>query len=70
MLTVAVTVIVAVAAAVGAGLAAPVLLGRGLAVFELLGAGLVFGLVGWGLTASHRRRLRKRMLEMRDSALW
>lgn len=70
MLTVAVTVITAVVAATGAGLAAPFILGRNLASFELVAVGLAAGLLGWGLTTSHRRRLRKRMLEMRDSALW
>jgi membrane protease YdiL (CAAX protease family) len=68
--TVAVTVIAAVVAATGAGLAAPSLLGRNLASVELVGVGVVFALVGWGLTASRRRRERKRMLGMRDSALW
>ena len=70
MFTAAVTVIAAVAAATGAGLAAPALLGRSLASYELLVLTLSFGLIGWGLGASHRRRERKRMLEMRDSALW
>jgi hypothetical protein len=68
--TVAVTVLAAVVAATGAGIAAPTVLGRGLAMFELVIIALAFGLLGWGLTASHRRRERKRMLEMRDSALW
>jgi hypothetical protein len=68
--TVAVTVIAAVAAATGAGLAAPALLGRSLASTELVAVAVAFALVGWGLTASHRRRERKRMLGMRDSALW
>ena len=70
MFTVVVTVIPAIAAAAGAGLVAPFLLGRNLASYELAAVGLVFGLVGWALTASHRRRARKRILEMRDSALW
>lgn len=70
MFTVAVTVIAAVAAATGAGLAAPALLGRSLASYELVMLALLFGLIGWGLSASHRRRERKRILEMRDSALW
>ena len=68
--TVVVTVIAAIAAATGAGLVAPSMLGRNLGGFELAAVGLVFGLLGWGLTASHRRRARKRILEMRDSALW
>lgn len=70
MFTVAVTVIAAVAAVIGAGLAAPLVLGRNLASFELAALALLFGLLGWGLTASRRRRERKRMLGMRDSALW
>lgn len=70
MFTVAVTVIAAVAAATGAGLAAPSLLGRNLASFELVLVAVVFGLAGWGLTAQRRRRERRRMLEMRDSKLW
>jgi hypothetical protein len=68
--TVAVTVIAAVVAATGAGIAAPAVIGRSLASLELAVIAFAFGLVGWGLTASHRRRERKRMLEMRDSALW
>lgn len=68
--TAAVSIIAAVAAATGVGLAAPFLLGRSLASYELLALVATFALVGWGLTASHRRRERKRMLEMRDSALW
>lgn len=70
MLTVAVTVIAALAAATGAGLAAPSLLGRNLASIELVGVAVAFALVGWGLTTSRRRRERKRVQEMRDSALW
>lgn len=68
--TVAVTVFAAIAAATGAGLAAPSLLGRTLASYELLALAVAFAAIGWGLTASHRRRERKRMLGMRDSALW
>jgi predicted exporter len=68
--TVAVTVIAAVVAATGASLAAPALLGRSLAIFELAAIALVFGAIGWGLTTSRRLRERKRILEMRDSALW
>ena len=68
--TAAVTVIAAVVAATGAGLAAPALLGRPLAVSELAAIALVFGAIGWGLTTSRQRRQRKRILEMRDSALW
>ena len=70
MFTVVVTVIASIAAATGASLVAPSMLGRNLASFELAAVGLVFGLLGWALTASHRRRARKRILEMRDSALW
>jgi hypothetical protein len=69
-LQVAVTVIAAIAAATGAGLAAPALFGRSLASYELAGVAAAFGVVAWGLTASWRRRERKRMLGMRDSALW
>lgn len=70
MFTAAVTVIAAIAAAIGAGLLASALLGRSLSSYELVALAVSFALVGWGLTASHRRRERKRMLEMRDSALW
>ena len=70
MFTAAVTVIAAIAAAIGAGLLASALLGRSLSSYELVELAVSFALVGWGLTASHRRRERKRMLEMRDSALW
>jgi hypothetical protein len=67
---VAVTVFAAIAAATGAGLAASSILGRSLASYELLALAAAFGALAWGLTASHRRRARKRMLGMRDSALW
>jgi hypothetical protein len=67
---VAVSVFAAIAAATGAGLAAPSLLGRNLASYELLALAAAFGVLAWGLTASRRRRERKRMLGMRDSALW
>ena len=70
MFQVAVTVIAALVAAIGAGLAGPSLLGRNLASYELAALATVFGALAWGLTASHRRRERKRMLGMRDSALW
>ena len=70
MFTAAVTVIAAVAAATGAGLVAPFILGRNLSGFEFAAIALVFALLGWALTASHRRRVRRRILEMRDSALW
>ena len=70
MFTAAVTVIAAIAAATGAGLAAPALLGRSLASYELVVLAATFALVGWGLSASYRRRERKRVQEMRDSALW
>ena len=67
---VAVTVFAAIAAATGAGLAAPSLLGRNLTSYELVALSAAFAGVAWGLTASRRRRQRKRLLEMRDSALW
>lgn len=70
MIQFAVPVFAAIAAAIGAGLAAPSLLGRTLASYELLVPAMVFGALAWGLAASHRRRQRKRMLGMRDSALW
>lgn len=70
MFTAAVTVIAAIAAATGAGFAASALLGRSLASYELVILAVTFGLLGWGLGASHRRRERKRVQEMRDSALW
>ena len=70
MFTVVVTVIAALVAAAAAGIAAPSILGRNLASLELVGVALGFGLLGWGLTRSLQRRERKRMLEMRDSALW
>lgn len=70
MFTVAVTVLAAVVAVAGAGFAAPSLIGRSLAIPELFAIALPVGLLGWILTAKHRRRERKRMLEMRDSALW
>ena len=70
MFQVAVSVIAAVVAATGAALAAPSLIGRGLASFELAGFAAAFGGLAWGLAASHLRRARKRMLGMRDSALW
>ena len=66
----AVTFFAAIAAATGAGLAAPSLLGRNLASYELLVLAAAFGALAWGLIASRQRRKRKRMLGMRDSALW
>jgi len=67
---VAITVVAALAAATGAGLVAPALLGRSLASYELAGVAAAFAALAWGLASSHRRRERKRMLGMRDSALW
>ncbi|MFC5500548.1 hypothetical protein ACFPOE_23600 [Caenimonas terrae] len=66
----AATILAAIAAAAGAGFAAPSLLGRSLASYELLALAAACGVMGWGLAASMRRRQRKRMLGMRDSALW
>lgn len=68
--TVTVTAIVALVAALGAGFAAPSILGRHLTTFELVAVALAVGLLGWGFTATRRRRLRRQILEMRDSALW
>ncbi len=68
--TAAVTVFAAIAAATGAGLAAPSLLGRNLASYELLALALLVGALAWGLATSRQRRERKRVLGMRDSALW
>ena len=70
MLSLAVTIVAAVAAATGAALVSSNLFGRNLGSFELVALAVVFAALGWGLTASHRRRERKRILEMRDSALW
>ena len=70
MFQVAITVVAALAAATGAGLVAPALLGRSLASYELAGVAAAFAALAWGLASSHRRRERKRMLGMRDSALW
>ena len=70
MFQVAVTVIAAIAAATAASLAAPSLLGRSLASYELGVLAAAAAALAWGLAASHRRRERKRMLGMRDSALW
>jgi hypothetical protein len=70
VLSVAVTVLAAIAAATGAFLAAPALLGRNLGILELALLVLSFGALGWGFNVSRRRRERKRMLGMRDSALW
>ena len=67
---VAITVFAALVAATGAGFAASTFLGRNLASYEMLALGVVFAALGWALTASRRRRERKRMLGMRDSALW
>ncbi|GAC1607513.1 MAG: hypothetical protein NVS3B2_16480 [Ramlibacter sp.] len=70
MFPVAITVIAALAATTGAGLTAPSVIGRPLATIELIVIAAVFALCGWGLMASQRRRQRKRMQGMRDSALW
>ena len=70
VLSLAVTIAAAVAAATGAALASSILFGRNLGSFEVAALAAAFAALGWGLTASHRRRERKRILEMRDSALW
>ena len=70
MLSLTVTIAAAVAAATGAALVSPLIFGRNLGNFELVAMALAFAALGWGLTASHRRRERKRIHEMRDSALW
>lgn len=70
MFNVTVTAIAAIVAALAAGFAAAPVLGRNLTGFELVTVALAVGLLGWGFTATRRRRLRRRMLEMRDSALW
>jgi membrane protein implicated in regulation of membrane protease activity len=67
---VAVPVFAALAVATAAGLAAPSVLGRTLASYELAALAALSAAVAWGLTLSRRRRERKRVLEMRDSALW
>jgi hypothetical protein len=67
---VAVTIIIAVVATTGAGIAAPKILGRPLAGVEMVAIALAAGVLAWALVTSHRRRLRKRMQGMRDSALW
>jgi hypothetical protein len=67
---IAVPAIAAIAAATLAALAAPSLIGRTLAHYEALALAAAVGALAWGLAASHRRRERKRMLGMRDSALW
>lgn len=70
MFHIAVIIIAALVATTGAGIAAPSLLGRSLAGVELAAVGLAAGLLAWALVTSHRRRLRKRVQGMRDSALW
>ena len=70
MFQAAVTVFAAVAAVIAAVLGAPSFLGRNLASYELLALATASGVLAWGLLASYRRRVRKRMLGMRDSALW
>lgn len=70
VLTVAVPIIAAVAAAAGAVLAAPFILGRDLSTLELVLLVFAFALFGWALASTLRRRERKRILGMRDSALW
>jgi hypothetical protein len=67
---VAVTVIAAVAATIGAGLGAPTLFGRHLAPIELIAVASFLALCGGIFLASQRRRQRRRMQGMRDSALW
>ena len=70
MFQVAVTVLAAAAAATVATLAAPAVIGRTIASYEAAVLAAVFGALAWGLAASHRRRERRRLLGMRDSALW
>ena len=70
MFQVAVTVFTAIAAVIAAALAAPPFLGRSLANYELLVLAAASGILAWGLMASYRRRARRRLLGMRDSALW
>jgi hypothetical protein len=67
---VAVTLIAAVVATTAAVLSAPSLLGRPLAGVELALVGIAAALIAYGLATSRRRRLRKQILGMRDSALW
>lgn len=70
MITLAIGVSLAFIATAVAGFAAPVWLGRSLGAFELtaLFCGLIA--VGWGASVLHRRRTRRRLMDMRDSALW
>jgi hypothetical protein len=70
VLNIAIAVSTALAATAAAGFAASALFGRSLSGFEL--AALFFGLIfiGWVATVLHRKRTRRRLMDMRDSALW
>ena len=70
MFQVAVTLFTTIAAVIAAALAAPSFLGRALAGYELLVLAGASGILAFGLMASYRGRERRRMLGMRDSALW
>jgi hypothetical protein len=66
----AIGVSLALAATAAAGFAAPALFGHALGALELVALFLVLCALGWGVQAVHRKRTRRRMMDMRDSALW
>ena len=70
MVQIAVTIIAALAATGAVNLITRIMLGRDIAVWGLVLIALGFVLVGWRALMSYRSRERRRLLDMRDSALW
>lgn len=66
----AIGISLALAATAAAGFVAPVLFGHALGAVELVAVFVVLCAVGWGVQAAHRKRTRRRLMDMRDSALW
>jgi hypothetical protein len=68
--TVAVPLAVAALVAAGAFFAAHSILGRDLAIVEWVLLALAIGIAGAAFVSTRRRRERRRIMGMRDSALW
>lgn len=66
----AIGISLALAATAAAGFAAPAVFGRSLGGVELVLLFVVLCAVGAAMQAVHRKRTRRRLMDMRDSALW
>lgn len=64
------TLIVALAGVAVFALAGFTLLGRQPSIEEVIFSGIAIALIYWGITVAQRRRTRKRLDSIRDSALW